>query len=84
MANHKSAKKRARQTPVRQERNKGIRSRLRKAIKAARTAADGGADDAPAKLRAAESELRRAASKGIIPARRASRLVSRLSKQSGS
>jgi small subunit ribosomal protein S20 len=81
LANHKSARKRARQTPKRQERNKAVRSRLRSSLKEAREAVDGGAEDAGARKRAAERELRRAASKGVIPARRASRLVSRLSKR---
>ena len=78
MANHKSARKRARQNPVRQERNKAVRTRLRSTLKQAREAVDGGAKDAQAQVRAAERELRRAASKGVIPAERASRLVSRL------
>jgi small subunit ribosomal protein S20 len=82
LANHKSAKKRARQTPRRQARNKGVRSRLRATLKRAREAVDGGADDAAERVRAAEGQLRRAASKGVIPAGRASRLVSRLHQRS--
>ena len=41
---------------------------------------EAGAEGLATKLRDAESALRRAASKGIIPKRRASRLVSRLHK----
>ncbi|MBW2315616.1 MAG: 30S ribosomal protein S20 [Deltaproteobacteria bacterium] len=81
MADHKSARKRARQTPIRQERNKAVRTRLRTTLKQAREAVDGGADDAETRVRQAERELRRAASKGVIPAGRASRLVSRLSRR---
>ncbi|HKJ24611.1 MAG TPA: 30S ribosomal protein S20 [Myxococcota bacterium] len=81
MANHKSARKRARQTPKRQARNKAVRTRLRATLKQAREALDGGAEDAQASVRLAERELRRAASKGVIPAGRASRLVSRLSRR---
>ena len=81
MANHKSAVKRARQTLVRRDRNRGIRSRVRATLKQAREAVDAGADDAPQQVRQAERELRRAASRGVIPAGRASRLVSRLAKR---
>jgi len=81
VADHKSARKRARQTPIRQERNKAVRTRLRTTLKQAREAVDGGADDAETRVRQAERELRRAASKGVIPAGRASRLVSRLSRR---
>jgi len=81
VANHKSARKRARQIPKRQQRNKGVRTRVRATLKQAREAVDGGAEDAPQRVREAERELRRAASKGIIPARRASRLVSRLAQR---
>ena len=81
MANHKSARKRARQTPQRQERNKAVRSLVRSTLKQAREAVDGGAQDAPAQVRRAERELRRAASKGVIPAGRAGRLVARLAQR---
>jgi len=81
VANHKSALKRARQNAKRQARNKGIRSRLRRHVREARQAAETGSDEAVAQVRRAESELRKAASKGIIPARRAARLVSRLTRR---
>lgn len=81
MANHKSAQKRARQDLVRRDRNTRIKSATRTVVKNCRAALDGSDDAAPDSVRAAESALRRAASKGVIPKRRASRLVSRLSKK---
>ena len=81
MANHKSAKKRARQTPKRTERNRSSRSRVKSAVKSARSAlAVGDAEETATALKAAEGILRRAASKGAIPKKRASRSVSRLAK----
>ena len=81
MANHKSAKKRARQTRKRTERNRGTRSRVKSAVKSARSAlAAGDTEETAAALKAAEGVLRRAASKGAIPKKRASRHVSRLAK----
>lgn len=81
MANHKSAKKRARQTLKRAERNRRNRSQVKSAIKHVRSALTStDAEGAGAALRAAESVLRRAASKGAIPKKRASRQVSRLAR----
>ena len=82
MANHKSAVKRIRQTERRRVRNKNVRSRMRTVVshfQAAIKAADG--ENATDRFRAAESEIRKAATKGIIPRTRASRTVSRLAKQ---
>jgi small subunit ribosomal protein S20 len=84
LANHKSALKRARQSIVRQKRNTHIRSTMRTHMKRFRAAvAAGDATDAAEKLRVAERAIRKAASKGVIPKGRASRSVSRLSKQLG-
>ena len=80
MADHKSALKRIRQTRKRQDRNTAIRSRMRTVVKQFRKAVAGGDADVNEKLRAAEREIRKAATKGLIPARRASRAVSRLAK----
>ncbi len=74
MANHKSAKKRARQDEKRRLRNRAVKSRMRKLVKSAREGSD------PEGLKKAESALRKAASHGVIPKRRASRLVSRLAR----
>jgi small subunit ribosomal protein S20 len=81
VANHKSAKKRARQTLKRTERNRSTRSRVKSAVKSARTAlAAGDAGETAAAIKTAEGILRRAASKRAIPKKRASRSVSRLAK----
>ena len=82
MAQHKSAKKRARQNLARRERNRTIRSRLKTAVKYARAAlagTDGEASDQA--VRSAEREIRRAASKGVLTKKQASRRVSRLAKR---
>lgn len=82
MAQHKSARKRARQSIKRRAHNRNIGSAVKTGVKAFRVAADSGDGAATAtSLRAAESLLRRAASKGVIPKKRASRRVSRLAKR---
>lgn len=82
MAHHKSAQKRIRQTVRRTARNRDVRSRTRTLIKRFRQAVEAGdAAAAGQHLRVAERAIRRAATKGVIPARRASRTVSRLSKR---
>jgi small subunit ribosomal protein S20 len=82
LAQHKSAKKRARQSLERRARNRQISSRLKTAVKYARVALAG--DDASARkeaLRSAEREIRKAASKGVITKKQASRRVSRLARR---
>jgi small subunit ribosomal protein S20 len=82
LANHKSALKRIRQSDRRRKRNQHIRSGMRTQVKGFREAVDAGdASVAGEKLTLAISAIRRAASKGVIPKRRADRSVSRLSKQ---
>ena len=82
MANHKSAEKRARQSERRRERNRQAKSRLRTLSKGVRSAVEAGqTDEGHTRLREFEGELRRAASKGLIPKRRASRHVSRMAKR---
>ena len=84
MAHHKSAEKRARQSLKRQARNKSVLRRTRTVVKSLREAiASGDPAKAGEQLRLAERELRKAASKGIVPKRRADRSVSRLSKAVG-
>ena len=81
MAHHRSAKKRARQAVKRRDRKRPQQTRVRRAVKAARGAVEEGDPElAMAAVRAAERQLRRAASKGVIPKSRASRLVSRLAR----
>ena len=82
VANHKSALKRARQSLRRQKRNTHVKSTMRTHVKGFRAAvAAGDPSDAEAKFRVAERAIRKAVSKGVLPARRASRSVSRLAKQ---
>jgi small subunit ribosomal protein S20 len=79
--NHRSAEKRVRQSLKRRNRNRHVKGRVKSVVKDVRKALEsGGSDEARQKLRAAESELRKAASKGTIPKKRASRHVSRLSR----
>jgi small subunit ribosomal protein S20 len=59
-----------------------MKTRVRTVVKEFVSALDAGkAEGAQDKLRAAERALRKAASKGLIPKRRASRTVSRLAKR---
>jgi len=80
VANHKSAKKRARQTPKRTERNRAHRSRVKTAIRAFREAVTGGDKSAiEVAYKTATRILRKAASNGILKKQTASRRVSRMS-----
>ncbi len=78
MANIKSAEKRMRQAARRQTRNRGVRSRLRGAIKKYRAGGDG---DKGAALPATFSEIDRAKKKGVIHRNAAARYKSRLAKK---
>ena len=79
MANHESAKKRARQALRRQVSNRARRSRVHSALRAIEEALiKKDAKAAEAALRAAQPELARAAAKGVIPKTRMSRKMSRL------
>jgi len=80
VANHPSARKRARQNKKRRAANAQIRSAVRTGVKKARRVIEEGSKDAAEQVRLAESVVRRAASEGIIPKRRASRQISRLAK----
>lgn len=77
MANHKSAEKRARQSEKRRARNRHVNSGVKTAVKAFRQAP---AEERESALRRAESVIRRAASKGVLSKKQASRRVSRLAK----
>jgi small subunit ribosomal protein S20 len=81
VATHKSAVKRARQALRRRARNRNLRGRMRTAVKQARAALAGGSEAVQPALKQAESLLRRAASRGVIPKKRASRQISRLAKR---
>lgn len=82
MADHKSAAKRARQTPRRQARNRAVKGAVKTRIKRFLAAVhEGDADAARERLREAERELRKAGSKGVLPKGRVSRKVSRLAQR---
>jgi small subunit ribosomal protein S20 len=82
MANIKSAKKRIRKTIRQTEVNRNRRGRVRSFIKQVEEAvAAGDKDAAAAALRAAQPEIMRGATKGILHKNTASRKVSRLSRQ---
>jgi small subunit ribosomal protein S20 len=78
MANHASAVKRNRQRIKRTDRNRAVKSALRTALKKARAAVDGGAENAAALVVEAQSQLDVAAKKGVIPTGRADRVKGRL------
>lgn len=82
MAKHKSAIKRDRQSKARYARNKGVRSKVKTAIKKVRTAiAEKSYDKAKEALTSATPIIDKAASKKVIHRNTASRNISRLSKQ---
>ena len=79
MAHHKSAIKRIRQTETRTERNRAHRSRIRTFVKKVEAAVTAGDQTvANEALKAAQSELSRGVTKGVLKANTAARKVSRL------
>jgi small subunit ribosomal protein S20 len=82
MANHPSAEKRNRQRIKRTLRNRSVSSAVRTQVKHVRTAlAAHDKDGAVAALKVAERALGKAATKGVIHEKAASRTVSRLASQ---
>ncbi|MEL6125200.1 MAG: 30S ribosomal protein S20 [Pseudomonadota bacterium] len=80
MANSPSAKKRVRQIERRTEVNKARRSRIRTFLRKVEEAIAGGDQPAAAEaLRAAQPEIMRGVTKGILHKNTASRKMSRLS-----
>jgi small subunit ribosomal protein S20 len=80
MANIASAQKRIRQTLKRTARNKARKSRVHGAIRKVEEAvASGSKEEAAAAFRAAQPELQRAVTKGVLKANTVSRKLSRLS-----
>ena len=80
MANHKSAKKRAKQSQVRRLRNKSIKTTLKNLEKKLKTAKEANSDNQNEIMRQTQSALHKAAKKGIIHKKTASRKISRLFK----
>ncbi len=80
MPNTEGAKKRLRQSLVRRDRNRAVKSSLRTALRKFREAVVAkNFDDAQTFQRAMARALDKAATKGVIHANRASRLKSRMS-----
>jgi len=80
LANHSSAEKRQRQNEKLRIRNKGVRSEMRTQVKKVLTSVEGKDPQASADLNEATRLINRAASKGILKKKTASRKISRLSK----
>ena len=80
MANHASAEKRNRQRITRTERNRAGKSALRTDLKKARSTIESKPQEAKSAVVEAVSHADRAASKGTIPKKRASRVKARLAR----
>jgi small subunit ribosomal protein S20 len=79
MAHHKSAKKRIRRNARRTEINTARRSRVRSFIRKVEAAIAGGKkDEAAAALKAAQPEIARGVTKGVLHKNTAGRKISRL------
>jgi small subunit ribosomal protein S20 len=84
MANTEQSKKRVRQTAARTEVNKARRSRIRTFLRKVEEAiASGNADAAKAALLAAQPELDRGVTKGVLHKNTVARKMSRLSARVG-
>jgi small subunit ribosomal protein S20 len=81
LANHKSALKRAGQSEIRRMRNRAVKTRVKSVVKEVRQAvADNSGDVAQTQLKAAQATIDKAAKKGVLHKRTASRKVARLAK----
>jgi small subunit ribosomal protein S20 len=81
MPNHKSSEKRVRQTEKRTARNKQWKSKVKNRVRSVRDAlASSDNKGAETALPVAMAMLNKASSKGVIPANRAARSISRLMK----
>lgn len=82
MANTLQAKKRVRRNAKREDINKARRSRIRTYVKKVELAVEAGnATEAKDALKAAQPELMRGVTKGVLHKKTASRKVSRLAKR---
>jgi small subunit ribosomal protein S20 len=81
MANHPSAEKRNRQRVKRTDRNRSIKGTTRTIVKKARVAIGAGDKDTAAMILSAVIAVDRAAARGVIHPKKASRTKSRLAKQ---
>jgi small subunit ribosomal protein S20 len=81
VATHESSRKRARQAEKRRIRNRHVRSGVKSVVKAVHAALAAGSEESAELTRRAESAIRRAASKGVLSRKQASRRVSRLARR---
>jgi len=81
LANHASALKRARQNETRRLRNRAVKTRIKNVVKSVRQAVEEQSPEAATTtLNQAKSMIAKAAKKGVIHKKNASRKISRLSK----
>jgi small subunit ribosomal protein S20 len=81
LANHASALKRARQNETRKLRNRMVKTRIKNVVKSVREAVETPSAETPSTtLDQAKSMIAKAAKKGVIHKKNASRKISRLSK----
>lgn len=82
MANHKSAIKRARQNEKRRLRNKSAKTRVKNIVKSVRLAVnENSKEEALKELDNAKSIIDKAAKKGVVHKKTASRKISRLARR---
>jgi small subunit ribosomal protein S20 len=81
LANHPSALKRAKQNKVRNLKNTSIKSRIRTKCKQALQTVEASPESAQTALGQVTSQIDKAAAKGVLHSRTASRKISRLSKR---
>jgi small subunit ribosomal protein S20 len=80
LANHKSAKKRAKQSQVTRLRNKSVKTRLKSLEKNLKAAKEANSDNQDELMRQTQSAIHKAAKKGVLHKKTASRKISRLFK----
>jgi small subunit ribosomal protein S20 len=80
LATHKSAKKRAKQSQVRRLRNKSVKTTLKNLEKKLKTAKETNSDNQNEIMRQTQSAIHKAAQKGVLHKKTASRKISRLFK----
>jgi small subunit ribosomal protein S20 len=78
VAQHASAEKRNRQNQARKLRNQSLRSKMRTAMKVARTALDSKDPNRQALVKDAVSNINRAATKKVVRKETASRYIARI------
>jgi len=81
VANHKSALKRAGQNERRRLRNKAVQTRVKNVVKDVRLAVAQNTENAVEQLNTAKSAIDKAAKKGVLHKKTASRKISRLNRQ---